>query len=202
MNCVFFTQRVEIQEGYGERRDCADQRWAELLFACGFLPIPVPNQAGLVPALLEALKPVGIVLTGGNDLAAYGGDAPERDQTEARLLEYAAAHHVPVLGVCRGMQMIHDYFGGRLESVQNHVRVKHSLQFEGKQQTVNSYHNLGIRKAGAAFRADALAEDGVIEAMTHKHLPIRAIMWHPEREQPFTMQDKELICKLMGGERQ
>jgi putative glutamine amidotransferase len=42
----------------------------------------------------------GIVLTGGNDLTAYGGDAPDRDATETALLDFAERRNLPVLGVC------------------------------------------------------------------------------------------------------
>ena len=47
-----------------------------------------------------------MVLTGGNDLAALGGDAPERDATENALLDAAESRRLPVIGVCRGMQVI------------------------------------------------------------------------------------------------
>ena len=43
MNIVFFTQRVEVVESYGERRDCADQRISGFISACGFIPVPLPN---------------------------------------------------------------------------------------------------------------------------------------------------------------
>ena len=47
MKIVVFTQRVEVVESYNERRDCADQRIAEFIVECGYIPLPVPNNADL-----------------------------------------------------------------------------------------------------------------------------------------------------------
>ena len=77
---VFYTQRVEFIKSYGERRDCADQNIPRFIEACGYLPVPLPNISNIVRQMLELMNPAGIVLTGGNSLVKYGGDAPERDE--------------------------------------------------------------------------------------------------------------------------
>ena len=87
MKTVLYTQRVEVVKSYGERRDCADQNIARFLSTCGFLPLPVPNIKELAEKMMMELKPAGIVFTGGNSLVKYGGDAPERDETEYAMLK-------------------------------------------------------------------------------------------------------------------
>jgi len=136
--CIAVTQRVEYIENIGEKRDSLSQEWSMLADACGFLPLLLPNRLSIVRQLLSAVKPDGILLTGGNDLVAYGGDAPERDETERFLLQYAVENHISLLGVCRGMQIILDFFGTPLQQVRGHVRVEHPLS---NRDCVNSFHS-------------------------------------------------------------
>src|SRR5277367_5493920 len=106
MNKVAITQRVSRVPVYGERRDCLDQAWTKFLAACGLLPVLLPNFTDVALALCEDVRIAGLVLTGGNDLAELGGDAPERDAVENALLDLAERRSLPVIGVCRGMQLI------------------------------------------------------------------------------------------------
>ena len=110
MKTILYTQRVEIVESYGERRDCADQNIPMFLEECGYLPVPVPNMLKNPGEFAAAIRPAGILLTGGNSLVKYGGNAPERDRTDRVLLEIAERDAIPVYGFCRGMQSILDYF--------------------------------------------------------------------------------------------
>jgi gamma-glutamyl-gamma-aminobutyrate hydrolase PuuD len=189
MKRIAVTQRVVIDTATGERRDALDQRWTEFLAACGVMPIPVPNQPETALALIQGCNASGILLTGGNDLVGYGGDAPERDITESRLIDWARWRGLPVLGVCRGMQMLLSEFGAEIVPCEGHVRTTHQLAIGGNERQVNSFHRLGIRTLPPGFREVARAKDGVLEAASHLSEPLTGIMWHPERAHPFDPAD-------------
>lgn len=192
--CIAVTQRVEYIEAIDERRDALSWEWAGLAGACGFLPLLLPNHLPTVRELLEARRPDGIILTGGNDLATYGGDAPERDVMEQFLIQYSIEYKIPLLGVCRGMQMILNQFGTRLRKVEGHVRVEHPLS-NGDQ--VNSFHSWGAVECQGPLIPRAWSADGVLEAVTHQNCSwIHGIMWHPERYHPLREQDIQFIKEV------
>ena len=197
MKRIAISQRVQILPEIGERRDALSQEWAELMTACDFLPLLLPNHQTAAQNILHELPPDGILLTGGNDLADYGGDAPERDQVEHMLVEYAIQHKIPVLGVCRGMQLLLNHFGTPLERVEGHIRVEHPLD---NGDTVNSFHGWGTRSCLPPLKAVHHCKDGVVEGIVLTDYPwISGIMWHPERYAPFRQCDiqrmKEVFSK-------
>ncbi len=195
---VLFTQRVEIIESYGERRDCADQRISEFISACGYIPVPVPNNARIVERIVGEVNPVGLVLTGGNSLVKYGGNAPERDETDKLLIEIAVRDRIPLFGFCRGMQSILEYFGNELVNVTGHVAVRHKIIGAEDTIEVNSYHHQGcIELTSDELEVLMISADDVIEKVKHKNLPIVGIMWHPEREGKYRMSDIIVFKELM-----
>lgn len=197
---VLFTQRVEIIEAYGERRDCADQRIGDFIASCGFLPVALPNHPQRAEKIVCALQPAGIVLTGGNSLVKYGGNAPERDATDHRLIKLASEEGIPLYGFCRGMQSILDYFGSELVEVKGHVAVRHQVGGQESSREVNSYHKQGcLDLASEELEAVLMASDGVIEKVRHRSLPIMGTMWHPEREKLFRETDLAMVRYLFGG---
>ena len=152
--------------------------------------MPMPNMGNSVKQWLEQVDVAGVVLSGGNDLTALGGDAPERDETELAAIEWASAKNRPVLGVCRGMQLMAHRAGFAIAPVAGHVAVRHELTGAADTngalgRVVNSYHNWSIPKVSGNWRAELVASDGSIEFMRHAQLPQIGIMWHPERENPF-----------------
>lgn len=195
MKKIFFTQRVEINENYGEQRDAIDQEIPKLLFECGLLPIACPNNENIVKNMLNELNPEGIFFSGGNSLAKYGGDAPERDKTEKLLLEYAAQNDIPLLGICRGCQFIADYFGAKLEKIEGHIRTHHKVSGEISRK-VNSFHEYAITNVKKPLAILAQADDNSIEAVKHETLKITGIMWHPERGERVK-EDLELINRSL-----
>jgi len=197
MKKVVFSQRVDIIESYKERRDSADQQISSYLFACGFLPFPLPNNKEIAIGIIDAVKPDGIVFTGGNSLVKYGGNAPERDEMETAVLESAIRENIPVFGFCRGAQVILDFFGEKLEEIKGHVAQRHFVHGSFGKFIVNSYHNQACKNI-VSDELEVLLEcdDGVVEMIKHKNYPIIATMWHPERENPFKMEDMRIIKEL------
>lgn len=200
MKVVLYTQRVEVVESYGERRDCADQNIPLFLEKCGFLPIPLPNVFSIAEKMIYHLKPAGLVLTGGNSLMKYGGQAPERDETEKKLLDIVLKENIPVFGFCRGMQVILDYYGCKLEEVSGHVAVRHKIQGRLGELDVNSFHNQACFQTEKPLEVLAVSEDGVIEAITDREKGVLGIMWHPEREPKFHKEDIKRLQDLFERE--
>lgn len=199
MRLVGITQRVSVEERFAERRDCLDQRWLAFLAECGLLPVPLPNLPEAALAICREVPLAGIVLTGGNDLAAYGGDAPERDRTENQLLDFAERSGLPALGVCRGMQVLQDRLLVPLTHVENHVTPRQSIRVNGERRWVNSYHRLGSHQSVASLEVWGVADDGVVKAVRHRSRLLVGIMWHPEREPQACAQDVALFREFFGA---
>jgi gamma-glutamyl-gamma-aminobutyrate hydrolase PuuD len=192
---VAVSQRVDVFSDRNESRDALDQRLVEFLLSIDCLAFPVPNGYGRVAddiygaadvftAWVDLVKPDAILLSGGNDI----GHCNERDLTETWLVNYALKHKLPLLGICRGMQMMGYLTGSVLSDVSGHVATRHVITGEISAE-VNSYHNLGFKSTPDGYKVLASDEGGVIEAIRHLHLPWEGWMWHPEREAPFVDAD-------------
>jgi gamma-glutamyl-gamma-aminobutyrate hydrolase PuuD len=193
MTTVAITQRVAVIPEYGERRDCLDQAWPRFLKACGLLPLPLPNVVDVALEMFRRPDLAGLVLTGGNDLAAVGGNAPERDQTENALVDEAESRGLPVLAVCRGMQLIQHRHGIALSRIEGHVTSRQTIAIRGRDTDVNSYHCFGARESRPPLDVWAVAPDGVIKAIRDASHGVTGIMWHPERNLPFAADDIALF---------
>jgi len=200
LKAVGVTQRVSVVPDYGERRDCLDQAWTKFLFACDLLPVLLPNVTDAALALCERSNIAGLVLTGGNDLATLGGDAPERDEVENRLLDFAEQRDLPILGVCRGMQVVQQRFAVPLCRIEGHVTPSQVIAIAGEKAEVNSYHSWGTFESRSPLDVWAVADDGVIKAIRYPARRITAIMWHPERCTPFRPADLQLFREVFGVE--
>ena len=200
MIVVGVSQRVDVYPDRNERRDALDQRLCAWLNMAGYLPVPVPNglqetkgKNGL-QIWLHTIKPNAVVLSGGNNI----GEASERDTTERLLCDYAQKNKLPLLGICRGMQMMGMWSGGTLKPVQGHTRTRHELRGEPDGE-VNSFHNFSLAACPAGFAVTATSEDGCIESIRHESLSWEGWMWHPEREPDFLLRDIQRL-KLLFGE--
>ena len=200
------SMRVVNAAGYDEPRDAISHEWVTLLAALGVTPVLIPNRLPNVPTFLDTMRIQGLLLTGGNDIGghSYAGDgpglsdaSPERDATEHAMLDYAVHERIPVLGTCRGIQMLNVHFGGMLlstaQTARDHVATTHHVTVTvptvaralgGADLRVNSYHRHAISDATVAPDLRVLARaalDDSVEGLYHPALPIIGVMWHPER---------------------
>lgn len=186
------------------------QRYVEHLAASGgravLLPPDLPDDAEEMVARLD-----GLVLTGGADIdpVHYGAQPhpateaarPERDVSELALLAAAIRRDLPVLGICRGMQLMAVVGGGTLhqhlpdvlghdehrpgdgafgEHVVELALGSRAADILGERVTVRSYHHQGVDSSGSAT-VSAWAADGTIEALELPgHCFALGVLWHPE----------------------
>ncbi|MBF0587959.1 MAG: gamma-glutamyl-gamma-aminobutyrate hydrolase family protein [Magnetococcales bacterium] len=197
---IAITQRVDIIADYGERRDALDQQWIKLLAAMDALPLLLPNHLRQAQSIVEKMKPDGFLLTGGNSLVNCGGNAPERDAMERMLLERTLMTGTPLLGICRGMQVIQDYFGTPLQRIKGHVTRKQTIRIHEHRVETNSFHDFGAYETPQPLTAWAWADDHVIKAVRHKSAPIMGFMWHPERHTPFHQHDLERMHHFFANQ--
>jgi putative glutamine amidotransferase len=206
---VLVTSRIVKDPNHHETRDALDLSWGIFLEMAGVLPIAVPSSFDITLAL-ATLNIQGIILTGGNDLAAISGDEVDllRENRERFLIEYACAHSLPLLGICRGMQLLVTYFGGSVGPIEGHVGVTHPIQpvrggdtlvFQERRRIVNSFHHFGITALSADCVPCARTCDGWIEAMRHQEYPCLGVMWHPERETPVSDDDLRMVRECFAN---
>ena len=151
----------------------------------------------------------GLILCGGGDVlpSLYGQENTasslldlRRDESEQKLIHTYAQAGKPILGICRGMQILNVAFGGTLiQDLPQEQRPFHGgakpdrvhpiraledsvlHRLYGEVFPVNSYHHQAVDILAPGFRAIAWSEGGVVEAMVHDSLPILALQFHPER---------------------
>ena len=208
---IGISQRVDKISGYDEMRDSLDQRLVSWVSSMEFLPLLIPNslvdvslpleEQSLLKRWVNLMDIDAIILSGGNNI----GEMIQRDLTEKYLLNWAEENFIPVLGICRGMQMMGVFGDGSLLEVDGHVRARHRLRFDsGKEllpESVNSFHDQSLAGCPDAFEILATSEDGSLEAMAHKELPWEGWMWHPEREPLFSPIDMARFKNLITDEK-
>lgn len=159
----------------------------------------------------------GILLTGGEDVhprlynkTEYIGRCDEvdekRDEFEWKVLEYSEKSQIPLLGICRGLQMANVYFGGTLlphipdygkfdHAKSGSADKYHTVQVdpnselkkivEASSGEINSAHHQGADRIGKGLVANALSPDGIVEGLERQNMKDRAflllVQWHPER---------------------
>ncbi|GIM46283.1 gamma-glutamyl-gamma-aminobutyrate hydrolase [Collibacillus ludicampi] len=189
--------------------------YTSALAKAGVLPLVIPYlyEEDEIHALAENLD--GLVLTGGEDvdptrfgeepLPGLGEVSPERDDLEYRLVRAFMERDKPILGICRGMQVLNAALGGTLwqdlsrqkkrvlQHRQNAPRwhlSHHVFVYEGTRLAsilgsseikVNSFHHQAVKDVAPGFIVSAVSADGVIEAFeSREHRFILGVQWHPE----------------------
>ena len=175
-------------------KDQLDNKVVNYLYKLNFISITISNGLKNPIDFLKKFKISGIIITGGSDIGTY----PKRDKLETKLIHYSIKKKIPLLGVCRGMQLINHYFRGKLDKINNHVRTLHYVKPEDskKKYLVNSYHNYCINEKRMDKHLRPLyrhTKDSTIEAFVHSKYKLLGIMWHPERQKKIKNFDKKII---------
>ncbi len=202
--CVAISLRIVKAQNYDETRDALSHDWPQFLENLGIIPIYIPNNLLNVKNYLSAFEIDGLILSGGDNL----GTDPVRDKTETELLQYAMSKNIPTLGICRGLQLINQYFGGSIteNNSDSHVGTKHHLDIVDKKLekilntseiNTNSFHRNTILDSDLSSELTPIAihrEDNTVEAALHNTLPILGLMWPPERG--YEKYDKEIVDSI------
>lgn len=172
---IYITSRNTLNE-HNEEFYSIQTSFLDLLFKANFLCVPVTDNRIVEYFSSRNIVPDMILLTGGED----SGQNPRRDEVELFLLRYSISNDVPVLGICRGMQQMLQFFNSFPKKLAQHVAVSHEVIGEFN-MTVNSYHNYGYFSVPDNFKILAECKDSSIEAVYEPNLKWIGIMWHPER---------------------
>ncbi len=182
---------------------------------------PIGDEAEALVARLDA-----VVLSGGGDVSpSRYGDAPHpctygvdpcRDQSECALIEAADERGLPILAICRGIQMLNvarrgtlhqhlpdlvgheEHSGGRGEYTQHPVTIAAGTRVAAAlgpgRRDVATHHHQAIDRLGHSLVVTAWAEDGTIEAVEDPTRFVVAVQWHPELDD-----DHALFEALVGA---
>ena len=208
---------VTIQSGpfMGEPRTYVNAAYVDSVLKNGGIPLVIPFTAGGSEMAFKQLDLVdGLILSGGHDLDPhlYGEEIdqksretwPDRDAFDMALLKRAEETGKPVLGICRGAQIINVAHGGSMwqdlslrpgntlkhmqatrPDVGTHVvKIKSGTTLEkimgGSSLMTNSFHHQLIKEVAPDLTESASASDGVTEALESTDGKVIAVQWHPE----------------------
>ncbi len=198
----------------GFKRDYVLEHYAKCVERKGGVPIilPITSKKEVVEEYIKIID--ALILTGGQDVDPnlYGEElykeseepSVERDQYDFMLIEAALKKGIPILGICRGMQILNVYLGGKLhQDIKYHSKTNlkhvqssmysdpvHSIKISkgsylyeklGEESRVNSIHHQCIKEVASSLNVVAVSiGDGIIEAYESKEGKILGVQWHPE----------------------
>ena len=213
--------RIGISANRRDGLSCIAETYVQAVLDAGGAPVLIPVITDLKALTVLVSELDGLVMSGGGDinpLYLHEEPIPQlqdvdtlRDEYDLILLRLAANRQIPIMGICRGHQIMNVAFGGSvyqdIHSQANHALLKHSQTlareypshtvtlepgmnrlrtiFNGEKQIlVNSFHHQAVKEVAPGFRATATAPDGINEAMEHTEKTIFGVQWHPERLGP------------------
>jgi gamma-glutamyl-gamma-aminobutyrate hydrolase PuuD len=207
MRLALTTRRI-LDPVHGEARDALSEDWCMYLYANWpeIVILPLLNSPCQVAQWATDLEIDAAILTNGNDW----GESNARDETERALVAWCRARGRPVLGVCRGFQVLNALAGGAIETKinsiagQSHSGICHDVTLTTPQFinlagdnriSVNSFHEQAVTRTGLA--ADlipfALAQYDVVEGFHHATEALLGVQWHPERPGAPTKFDRAIF---------
>jgi putative glutamine amidotransferase len=205
--------------------------YVDVIRLAGGVPVILPSVEGEIPEALDAIH--GLILPGGGDVdpAHYGGArheanygiSAERDGFEMKLARAAlAVRDLPILCICRGMQLLNvalggdlvahipDHFGDRVPHRRpERLPVEHDVRIDPTSRlgdilgatdlVVQSVHHQAVSRLGRGLRAVAWSPDGVIEAVeSTDHGFLLALQWHPELGALSDVRQRRLFDELVA----
>ena len=219
------TPVIGITGNFGEKGCELAEGYYESVLRAGGTPLILPPTED-TDALISALDRIdGLLLSGGGDLnplyvgeepvPALGCINPRRDLSELLLIRLAYDRQIPMLGICRGIQLLAVALDGSVwqdipEPIIKHSQnldrsyASHTVEIEEGSMLyaifgtdtlpVNSFHHQAVREAGPHLRVSARAKDNVIEAVEScEHKSIIGVQWHPEC---FCLRGDEMMLPL------
>ncbi len=201
---------ISVKNDYENRIHTLKDDYINAIHEAHGIPILLPStNLAEIDALFSLCQ--GFLLSGGGDLdPVYWGEFPhlglgeidpKRDQFELHLAKKCLEKRVPVLGICRGCQVMNVAAGGTLwqniKSELLHIQRApydygfHAIKIEASSRLhrilgqsnirVNSFHHQAVRTVGRELQSTAWSEDGMVEAIEHEGHPFwLGVQWHPE----------------------
>ena len=170
---IGITQNVLINKKRNEVSENLDTRWFDLLSTQSLQIITLSYKQKNPEKFFKSLNIKGFILTGGNDISIGKKSITnfkKRDIFEKKIIKYCIKNNLPILGICRGMQLLNLFFGGEIERILGHSGTNHKVYFYKKTMLVNSYHKYGINKnnLGKDLKPIFLDKNNFVEFFEHK----------------------------------
>ncbi len=207
---------IAITGNYTDRNCTLAEGYYRSILLAGGIPLVIPpyEETDNLEELLDRID--GLMLSGGADInplllgeepvMELHGINPKRDKQELTLTRLAANRQIPILGICRGIQVLNAALGGGLyQDIHTQMegkRIKHDQDldraypshtvnidtdsllytlFKKERLEVNSFHHQAVKTPAEGLRTVAMSTDGVIEAVeSTEHKSIIGVQWHPE----------------------
>ncbi|MBP2653252.1 MAG: Peptidase family protein [Firmicutes bacterium] len=198
----------------GGERFFVNRDYLDAVIQAGGMPIilPLATTDKLVKCQVEKVD--GVILAGGGDIdPQYYGEEPlagleqvfpERDEHELKVLQFACQHGKPVLGICRGIQLMNVAFGGSLYQDLSFVKAPILQHHQSSQKAVlghtanivgdtilasifkaskvrtNSFHHQAVKTVAQGFLVSSRTDDGIVEGIENAAIRLLGVQWHPE----------------------